>query len=169
MLISSKVHAKLNEQITHEFYAAHAYLAMACVLNDMGLRIMAAWFEHHAMEERSHGMKIVKFLNEVGGKVSLDEIPKPKADYNSVEDILKAALDHEMEVTRLINEIVDVAEKDRDYASRSFLNWFVDEQVEEVAVVTEVLDLVKLSAGKNLLQVESRVAKMLEEDDDDED
>jgi ferritin len=156
------MNGQLNEQITNEFFAAHAYLQMSCVLEGMGLRMLAKWFEHHAAEEREHGMKIVHYVHEVGGKVRLDTIPKPEQEYADVEKIIQAALDHELEVTRMINELVALADEEKDYATRSFLQWFVDEQVEEVSVVTEVLDLVKLAGDKHMLQVEARVAKMLQ-------
>ncbi len=160
-MISDEMNGGLNEQITSEFHAAHTYLAMACKLDSMGLGMLSKWFRHHASEERAHGMKIVDYIGEVGGTVALDTIPKPTGDYAGIEAIVQAALDHELEVTRQINALVGLAEEQKDYATRGFLQWFVDEQIEEVATVGEVLNLVKMAEGRNLLQVEARVAKML--------
>ena len=161
-LISDKMQSQLNEQIINEFHAEHTYIQMACKFTEMGLRILAKWFNHHAEEERSHGLKILNFILDVGGHVTLGAIPKPKGKYDSIEDIVQSALDHELLVTRQINDLVTLAYDEKDYATRSFLQWFVDEQVEEVNVIGELMQLVKLAGGKNMLQVEARVAKMME-------
>ena len=130
MMISKTMNTRLNDQITAEFSAAHAYLAMTCAFQRMGLRILAKRFESQYEEELEHGMKIVHYLGEVGGTVALEAIPKPKADYKNPESIVRAALESEKNVTRMIHELVALADSENDYATRSFLNWFVDEQVE---------------------------------------
>lgn len=162
MMIPEKMNQKLNEQITNEFHAAYSYLSMACALDAMGLKILAKWFLGHSAEERVHGMKILHYVQEVGGTVTLGTMPKPKSDYKSTEDIVQAALDHELLVTRQINDLMALAEEETDYASRSFLQWFVDEQVEEVSLITDLLQLIKMAGDKNMLQVEARVAGMME-------
>lgn len=154
MPISDTMNAKLNDQITLEFAAAHKYLAMSCLLADMSLKVLSQWFHRQSTEEREHGMKIVRYLQEVGGQVHLESIPKPSADYGSVMAIAEAALQSEVAVTNAINTLVEAANSEGDFATRSFLNWFVDEQVEEVAAMTDLVNLVKL-AGENVLQVES--------------
>lgn len=156
MMISSAMTARLNDQVTMEFGAAHKYLAMACVFDRMGLKILCRRFLQQADEERGHAMKILNYLRETAAVVHLAAVPQPKSDYKSVEEIVKAALDSEWAVTRSINEIVALAEQEKDYATRSFLQWFVDEQVEEVSSMNDLLTLVQL-AGPNLLQVEARV------------
>jgi ferritin len=156
MMVSKSMHAKLNEQVTAEFSAAHAYLAMACAFDRMGLKILAKRFLEQHDEECEHAMKIVKYVQEVGGVITLEAIPKPKSDYGSVREIVRAALESEQRVTGMINDLVALADADKDYATRSFLNWFVDEQVEEVSSMTDLLTLVEL-AGDNVLQVESRL------------
>ncbi|MCH8149202.1 MAG: ferritin [Planctomycetes bacterium] len=156
MMISSAMNAKLNEQIQGEFSAAHGYLAMACAFDAMGLKILARKFLGQHEEEREHGMKILHYLQEVGGTVTLSAIDEPRTDYTTAESIVTAALDSELHVTKMINEVMALAESEKDYATRSFLQWFVDEQVEEVSQMTDLLNLVKM-AGGNLLQVEARV------------
>jgi ferritin len=156
MMISDKMCAKLNEQIAAEFSAAHAYLAMACAFDQMGLKILAKKFLDQESEEREHAMKILRYVQEVGGTVALQEVSRPRADYADVQAIVQAALESEENVTRMIHVLVAQAEDERDFATRSFLNWFVDEQVEEVSNMTDLLTLVRL-AGDNMLQVESRV------------
>lgn len=156
MMISQSMNAKLNEQITAEFSAAHSYLAMACAFDRMGLKVLAKRFVEQYDEEREHAMKIVKYIQEVGGSVVVESIGKPNGDYKDAKAIIQAALESEKHITQMINDLVALAESEKDYASRSFLDWFVNEQVEEVASMTDLLNLVKL-AGGNMLQVETRV------------
>ena len=156
MMISKTMSAKLSAQITAEFSAAHNYLAMACAFSDMGLKILAKYFSQQSDEEREHAMKILGYLQEVGGTVKLDAIGKPTGSYGSVESIVRAALKSEEDVTAMINDLMALAESENDYATRSFLNWFVDEQVEEVSSMTDLLSLVNM-AGQNMLQVEARL------------
>jgi ferritin len=154
MMISAAMNAKLNEQISVEFAAAFAYLAMACVFDAMGLKVLRGRFLKQWDEEREHAMKVIRYLSEVGGTVTLESIDKPRSDYKSVEAIVSTALQNEKDVTAKINDLVALAEKEKDYATRSFLEWFVDEQVEEVSTMIDLLHLVKL-AGPNVLQVEA--------------
>ncbi len=155
-MISETMNVKLNEQITAELAAAHQYLAMACELDRMGFKILARKFQAQCDEERQHAMKIVQYVNLAGGGVKLEAIAKPTASHGTVKEIVQAALEGEKTITRKIHDLVAVAEAEKDYATRSFLNWFVDEQVEEVSAMDELLKLVEL-AGENILQVEARV------------
>ncbi len=156
MMISTAMNAKLNEQITAEFSAAHAYLAMACIFDNMSLKALAGRFFKQYHEELEHAMRIVRYVLEVGGTVTLDAVAKPKKDYKNVEAIVAASVENEKDITGKINDLVALADKEKDYATRSFLQWFVDEQVEEVSTMTDLLNLVKL-AGNNVLQVEAAV------------
>ena len=160
MMISNPMAEKLNEQITHELFSAHLYLAMSCAFNHMGLPMLAQWFNDQADEERAHAMKIVNYVQDVGGAVSLDALTKPQTFTDSPVDIVSAAVEHEMSITRQINDLVALAESEKDYATRSFLQWFLDEQVEEVATVNGLLHLVKMGGDMHMLEVEARVAKM---------
>ena len=156
MMISEQMNAKLNKQVAAEFSAAHQYLAMSCAFSQMGLKFLSQRLSAQHAEELGHGNKIIKYVQEVGGRVVLDAVAKPTGEFESVESIVAAALDSEMMITKKVNELVALAERENDYATRSFLQWFVDEQVEEVSTMTELLQLVKL-AGDNVLQVEARV------------
>ena len=156
MAISSAMNTKLNEQITHEFAAAQIYLSMACGFDDMGLKGLAGLFHKQVEEERAHAMKILGYIQDCGGKVHLQALPEPPAEWPSVVDAIEAALAHEKKVTGQINALVALADQEKDYATRSFLNWYVDEQVEEEDSMSTLLQGAKL-AGKNLLQLESYV------------
>jgi ferritin len=154
MMISTNMNAKLNEQITAEFAAAHKYLAMSCALEAKGLKSLAKRFTAQYEEELKHGNKIVRYLHDVGATVSLDAIPKPAPDCSSLKTIVQAALDGENDITRRIHALVAAAEVEKDYSTLEFLQWYVDEQVEEIATMTQLLKVVEL-AGPNVLQVEA--------------
>ncbi|OWY73407.1 hypothetical protein B7486_03435 [cyanobacterium TDX16] len=158
MMISKPMNAALDKQIANEMAASHKYLAMAFCLDSMGLKIFAQRFMQQADEERGHALKIAAYIQDVGGKVTLGAMDKPKADYKTVREIVKAAVDSELTVTRQINDLMAKSEKEHDYATRSFLKWFVDEQVEEVSSMNELLQLVTRAGESNLLYVESRLA-----------
>jgi ferritin len=156
MMISTTMNGKLNDQITAEFGAAHAYLAMACLLDNMSLKVLAGRFFKQYSEELEHAMRIIRYVLEVGGTITLDGVAKPRREYKNIEDIAATALQNEKDITAKINDLVALADKEKDYATRSFLQWFVDEQVEEISTMSELLNLVKL-AGNNVLQVEAVV------------
>lgn len=159
MTLSKPMTAKLNAQITAEFAAAHRYLAMSCRFDRIGLKVLSLRFLNQHKEEWGHALKIVKYMLEIGATVSLDAIPKPGKDVEAPEAIVSAALEGEREVTRMIHELVALADSEKDYPTRSFLQWFVDEQVEEESTMTDLLNLIKL-AGGNMLYVESRLLNM---------
>ncbi len=161
MLTPKPVVEKLNKQIANELHAAHNYMAMACKFDEMGLKVLAQWFFRQGEEEREHGKRILKYLLDVGAEVRLQGIEAPSGDMSSPVSCVQTALDQEIAVTKQIHDLVALAEEHKDYATRSFLSWFVDEQVEEVATMTELLQMLKLAGEQHLLQVEGRVARML--------
>ncbi len=129
----------LNAQVNAEFAAYYTYLSMAAYFEAENLPGFAAWMHNHAQEEQMHAMKIYHFINERSGRVQLRPIPGPKTDWNSPVEVFEDALAHERHVTELINQLVNLARKEGDHATESFLQWFIDEQVEEEAVVDAVL------------------------------
>ncbi|MCY1722625.1 ferritin [Prolixibacteraceae bacterium Z1-6] len=147
-MLKEKMLAALNEQINAEQYSALLYLSMSANLNDMGLPGFANWMYVQYQEELSHANKFYNYVVERGGKVQLKAIEQVPTKWEGVIDIYKATLEHEQKVTDLINSLVDVAIEERDHATQSFLRWFVDEQVEEEANVTEILDTLKLINGQ---------------------
>jgi ferritin len=160
MAISEKLNAKLNEQITNEFFASQTYLAMSCMFDDMGLKMLSKLYRKQAEEEREHAMKILDYIPQVEGTVKLQSIPEPQAKYESVLAAIEAALAHERKVTQQIHELYALAEADKDYASRSFLQWFVDEQVEEVDSQLHLAQIARY-AGDHFVQLEAYVAHMV--------
>ena len=147
-MLKEKVLQVLNEQINAEQYSALMYLSMSAWLEDKGLSGFANWMYIQYQEELTHANKIFKYVVERDGKVSLKSIDQMPVEFESVLQIVEKTLEHEQHVTSLINNILDIAVAERDHATQSFLKWFVDEQVEEEANVTELLDSLKLIEGK---------------------
>ena len=160
MAISESMNAKLNEQIGHELFSSQVYLAMACLFEEQGLKMLSKLYRKQTEEERGHALKILDYLGTVEGKVRLTAIPQPQASYPSVLAAIEAALEHERKVSEQINDLLVLAEKERDYATRSFLKWYVDEQVEEVDSQLHLAQIARM-AGQHLLQLEAYVAHLV--------
>lgn len=158
-LISEAMTGRLNEQVNNEMYASAVYLGMSCIFDGMGLKALRARFRAQSDEERRHALKIVDYILDVAAVPVLLATPQPPAQYPSVLEALEAALENERVVTQQINELVSLAESDRDYSTRSFLHWFVDEQVEEVSSMTYLVQLARL-AGDDRLELDVAVAQM---------
>ncbi|MCA9244146.1 MAG: ferritin [Phycisphaerales bacterium] len=147
---------QINAQIANEFGAAHKYLAIACFFDDLALPALTAFFEKQSDEEREHAGKFIKYLRDVNARVTLHQITKPEASWQTPLDAIQTALDSELTVTKQINDLVDLAIKENDHATRGFLNWFVSEQVEEVSTMTTLRDAAKL-AGQDYLRLNAYV------------
>jgi ferritin len=147
-MLKEKMLNALNEQINAEQYSSLLYLSMSAYLNDKGLPGFANWMYVQYQEELSHSNKFFKYVIERGGKVELQAIKQMPTIWEGVIDIYEATLEHEQLITSLINGLMDVAIQEKDHAAQSFLRWFVDEQVEEEANVTEILDTLKLIDGQ---------------------
>lgn len=143
-MLKEKIEKALNEQINAELYSAYLYQSMAAYFEDKSLAGFAQWMDRQAEEEMAHARKIYDFVNERGGRVILDGIEKPKNEWNSNLEVFEDSLAHEQKVTALINDLVSLAAEEKDYATHSFLQWFVDEQVEEEDSVGEIVDKLKL-------------------------
>ncbi|MBC7287375.1 MAG: ferritin [Armatimonadetes bacterium] len=156
-MLSEKMQDRLNEQIKWEFYSCYLYLSMAAQFEAWGYRILAQWMKKHAEEEHMHAMKMFDYVNQAGGRVKLAAIDQPPAEWDSPEALVRSALDHEREVTRRIHSLVAACEEEKDYATRSFLQWYVDEQVEEEAVFGELVLLTERAGPERLFLVEQRL------------
>lgn len=133
--MNEKVQSALNAQINMELGAFYTYLSMAAYFEAESLPGFAAWTRHHAEEEMVHAMKIYDFLNRRRGRVTLAALNAPKTAWDSALAALEDALKHEQKVTASINALVALSRTENDPATESFLQWFVDEQVEEEEVV----------------------------------
>lgn len=143
-MINEKVGNILNEQINKEFYSSYLYLSMSAYFSDMGLLGFANWMRVQAQEEVCHGMLIYDFLIDRNYKVVLTKIETPPNTWENPLHVMEESLKHEVFVTGLINNIVTVAEEVKDRATMSYMNWFVDEQVEEESNAQDIISKLKL-------------------------
>jgi ferritin len=150
----------LNIHINKEIYSAYLYLGMASYAASIGLSGVANWFNIQVKEELSHAEKFYNYVIQKGARVALDEIEKPPQKFTSAVDLYEKTLEHEQMVTKRINDLVDQARKEKDYATDAFLQWFVTEQVEEEANAGEILQKFKLigADGNGLLVIDSQLA-----------
>lgn len=159
MLISEKMNSAINQQIGNEFLASLQYVAIAAYFQSESLPQLGAHFFTQSEEERTHALKFAKYVLDAGGHVRIPAIPEPKSRFASAEEAVKHALDHEMMVTRQINDLVDIGMKENDHLTQSFLQWFVTEQLEEVSSMDTLLKIVQRAGEKGLLQVEDYLAR----------
>ena len=132
-MLSESLTQKLNDQIVMEFYSAYLYLSIEAYLASLNLPGFANWFHVQAQEERDHAMLIFNYLVKVDGKIGLGAIAAPPSSFPAIGDALKLSYAHELEVTRSIYSILDVALEEKDHKTTAFLQWFVNEQTEEEA------------------------------------
>ena len=155
VLISPELNKACNEQIGHEFGASMQYVSIAAHFSQRGLTLLAKLFLEQADEEKQHAMKFVQYLLDTKGDLKIPAIPSPKPTFASAEEAVQAALTWEQNVTGQITKLMDIAVKKNDYLGQSFLQWFIDEQLEEVVKMERMLGVVKQSGEKNLLMVEA--------------
>ena len=129
--MNEKIAALLNQQINKEFYSAYLYLDMSNFYDELDLDGYANYYMIQAQEERDHALLFMKYMQVNGLKITLDAIDKPDKVYTNVIDPLEAAAEHERYVTSLINDIYHECHAAKDYRTMKFLDWFVDEQMEE--------------------------------------
>ena len=139
-MLESEVEDALNEQINAEFYAEYLYLAMAAYFEAEGFAGFGAWMRAQAAEERAHAMRIYDFVLDRDGRVTLEAIDSPPAEWDGPTAAFEAAHEHEVHVSRLIDDLVAVAREAGDNATETMLQWFVEEQVEEEATTQAIVD-----------------------------
>lgn len=143
-IMNPKLETAINEQINAEFYSAYLYLSMSSWFESAGLKGFASWERIQAMEERDHALKFFDYLCTRGGRAVMQAIAAPPSTWKSPQDAFEAQLQHELKVTDLINNLVDLAMAEKDHATVNFLQWFVTEQVEEEENARTTLDQLKM-------------------------
>ncbi|HEX9699143.1 MAG TPA: ferritin [Acidobacteriota bacterium] len=150
--LSDKMVDELNAQLGRELSASNQYLAMAIHLDDRSLKELAAFYYAQADEERGHAMKFLHYLLRADALPVVPAIPEPVREFKSLEQIAEMSLQREQEVSRCIHGLVDRALEEKDHTTNHFLQWFVEEQLEEEATFIELLDVIRQS--ENLMLVE---------------
>ncbi len=147
--MNNRVEAALNDQISKEASSSQFYLAMASWAENNGLNGTAKFMYAHSDEERFHMLKLVKFVNERGGKALIPAIQQPPVEFNDLRNVFELLLEHEISVTNSINNLVDICLQEKDYTTHNFVQWYVSEQLEEEALARTVLDKLKLIGNDN--------------------
>ncbi len=143
-MLTKKVEAALNQQIEMEAYASNYYLSAASWCDAKGLQGAAVFLYGHADEERMHMMKIFNYVNDAGGHALAPNIKQPPTQFKSLKELFESVFEHEMDVTKSINALVDLCMNEKDHSSYNVLQWYVAEQHEEEKLFRGVLEKINL-------------------------
>jgi ferritin len=144
MKLSTKVESALNAQLHLELLSAYAYFGIAAHFAQTAFTGFAQWMELQSQEELAHAHKFFNYLSERNGKITLQAIPQPKSEFKSVLQAFQTSLAHEQKVSASICALYELATKEKDFATLSFLKWFLDEQVEEEKNVGDMVAKLEL-------------------------
>lgn len=142
--MKARIQQALNDQILKEGSSSQFYLSMASWAENQGYNGTAKFLYQHSDEERFHMLKLVRFINERGGVAEIPAVEKPPIKFESLERIFESLLEHEISVTESINNLVDICLQEKDYTTHNFVQWYVNEQLEEEALARTILDKVKM-------------------------
>ncbi|MCG8352142.1 MAG: ferritin [Chloroflexales bacterium] len=159
-MLSQKLQDAINIQISHEMNASYLYLSMAAYCDSLNLSGFANWLRVQSEEERMHAMKFFDFLHDRDGRVFLQSIAQPPAEFETVMDVFEQTLEHERKVTSWINELYALAVAEQDYPTQVLLQWFINEQVEEEKNATLILEQLNLvgAEGVGLFMIDRELA-----------
>ena len=143
-MLGKAVQDAMNEQIKNELYSAYQYFSMAAYCESVNLPGFAHWMRAQSREELEHAMKFYDFILDRSGRVVLQAIDQPVVEFGSPLEVFEQVLEHEQKVTAMINELYGLAVRENDYASQTFLQWFVTEQVEEEKNAGDVVETLKM-------------------------
>jgi ferritin len=161
-MISEKIAKAINEQIKLEEHSSRIYMSMAAWCEVQGFPGAAAFLYEHSDEERMHQLKFIKYLNDRGGHTQLQSLEQPELEFGSLKALFDEVLKHEVHVSHAINDIVHLCMEERDYTTLNFLQWFVEEQIEEESLVKGVIDQLNLAgeAKGGLFHIDKELAAL---------
>ncbi len=159
-MLNQKLVSAINDQIQYEIYSALTYKAMQAYFEAEDLPGMANWMDVQFQEEMAHAEKMFQFVCETGGRVQLQQIDAPRNEYASPLEAFEASLEHEQSVTARINNLMDLAQQEKDHAAQIFLQWFITEQIEEEASVNLIIAKLKRvkEDGRGLMMIDQELA-----------
>lgn len=164
MMISKNLADAINAQVGREFGASFQYVQIAAYFESEALDGLAKLFYKQADEERDHAMKLAHYVVETGAQLAIPAVDAPKVTFSSAEEAIQAALNWETEVTRQINNLMDIAVAEKDYLAREFLDWFVVEQLEEVTSMEKLLRIAQRAGERNIIMLEAYLSHGGDED-----
>lgn len=148
-MIKKSVEEAINKQIVNEFSSAYLYLSMAAYCETINLGGFAQWMRAQYEEERGHALRLFDFLLDRDGKVALQAIEQPPAEFDSPRKLFEQVLSHEVQVTKMINNLYELAQKENDYPTQVEMQWFITEQVEEEKNAADILEQIKMAGSDN--------------------
>jgi len=143
-MLNPKIEAILNEQITIEGQASYMYLALAAWCDVKGFSGAAKFLYEHSDEERMHMMKMINYVIDQGGKIVVPGVEMPRAGFGSIKEVFRHAYEGEQLVTSSINKIVSLCLETHDHTTHNFIQWYVEEQLEEENLYRAILDRMEL-------------------------
>ncbi len=143
-MLSKSLEKVLNNQVKLEADSSQIYLAMASWAENQGFEGIATFMYSQSDEERMHMLKLVKYINQRGGEAKIPQIEEPKLDHTSFKTLFTQLFEHEVMISKSINELVHITLQEKDYATHNFLQWYVAEQIEEEATARTILDKINL-------------------------
>ncbi len=143
-MLDADLEKALNDHLGAELYAAHLYLAMSAYCESMNLPGSAEWFRIQGQEEQGHAMRFYRYIIDRGGRVVLPAIPEPPSEFGTPLEVFEQSLEREREVTGRIQDLYATAASRKDYATHTFLQWFITEQVEEEAEATRIVESLRM-------------------------
>lgn len=169
-MLSDKMQAAMNKQINAELHSAYIYLSMSAYFEDQNLTGMAHWMRMQWSEELDHAQKFFDFIHERRGRVLLEAIESVPTAWDSPLAVFENAFEHERKISGMIDELVNLAVEERDHAANSFLQWFVDEQVEEEASADAIVQQLKLigDAGHGIYMLDRELGQRQPEEDEED-
>ena len=159
MKIKPEIQDAINDQVQAEMYSANLYLSMSCYFESINLSGFANWMRVQWKEETAHAVKFINYLEERGGRAIIKKIDQPPSEFGTVLEVFQKVLEHEQYVTDRIHKLYELSLAENDYPLQSFLKWYIDEQVEEEANASEILESVKMlgDSGYHIYMLDSRM------------
>jgi ferritin len=160
-MLSKTVCTALNKHMNIELFSAYLYLNMSAAVNEMGFKGVANWFNVQYQEEMTHFMKFYNYINSQGAQAVVDKMTKPASSFPSLLNAFQETLKHEQFITKCINDLTELAVKERDHATQIFLQWFVTEQIEEEENDREIIGKLKMLGdnGYGLLMLDNELGQ----------
>ncbi len=162
-MLNPRMQEAFNKQINAELFSSYLYLSMAAYFESLNLKGMANWMQIQAGEEHIHAMKFYDFINDRGSRVTLTQIETPKTEWKSALDAFEDAYKHELKITGMINDLMNLTVAEKDHAAHDFLEWFVKEQVEEESAAQLIVEHLKLvgDSGVGLFMLDQQLSRRM--------
>ncbi|WP_372370726.1 ferritin [Candidatus Uabimicrobium sp. HlEnr_7] len=148
-MLNDQLQEALNRHMNSEFFSSYMYLSMAAYFDSIHYKGFAHWAQEQANEELGHAMKMYQYILDKGGKIVLLPIEGPPTTWDSCLGAFEEVYKHEQKVTQQINSLYEICQENKDYATQTFLHWFITEQVEEESMSSEIVERIKLAGNSN--------------------